>query len=136
MRVDFSELGFDLAQKVDEILRGTYNRQLLEAAEEQRRVAALNYLHPPRARDGFGEQTLAIHPVFDAYWRQCYGARYSEDKSLLKFLCRRNPEIVVRSLGTRVQVGWEPNKRFVRRYSLGNGKEQMANGKGAGAKGE
>lgn len=119
MEVDFSQLDFATAQKVDEVIRKDYNQLLLRAAERQRRVAFLNYLHRPKAKDGFGERTLMIDPVFDAYWRQCYGSNYTHDPELLKFLSRRNPEIVVRSRGTKdVFVGWMPGSTSKRPVGL------------------
>lgn len=116
MEVDFSRLDFGTAQKVDEILRGRYDRALHEAMLRQREIAYRNCLQPPRARDGFGERTFEIDPVIDAHWRQCYGHDYTSHRDLMKFLIRRNEEIQVRSLRTKVVVGWEPNKRETRRY--------------------
>jgi len=109
VEVDFSKLDLATATKVDEVIRGTYNQTLLRAAERQRRVAFINHLHRPLAQDGFGERTLMIDPVFDAYWRACYGSRYTHDADLLKFLTKRNPEIAVRSRGTKeIFVGYAP----------------------------
>lgn len=107
MEVDFSKLDLATAQKVDALLRGSYQKELLAAAERQKRVAFLNHLHRPLAKDGFGERTLMIDPVFDAYWRTAYGAGYTQDADLLKFLAKRNPEIAVRSRGTKeIMVGY------------------------------
>lgn len=109
MDVDFSQLDFATATRVDEVIRGTYNETLLRAAERQRRVAFINHLNRPLAKDGFGERTLMIDPVFDAFWRQNYGKNYLQDADLMKFLAKRNPEIAVRSRGTReIMVGWKP----------------------------
>lgn len=101
MEVDFSQLDFATATKVDEVLRKDYSAKLVRAAARQRRIAAINHLHRPLAKDGFGERTLMIDPVFDAFWRECYGKDYTHDEALLKFLLKRNPEIGVRSRGTK-----------------------------------
>lgn len=112
MEVDFSKLDFATATKVDEVIRSTYNETLLKAAQRQRRVAFLNHLHRPLAKEGFGARTLMIDPVFDAYWRTCYGSEYSHDADLMKFLARRNPEITVRSRGTKeIMVGYSPGSQ-------------------------
>jgi hypothetical protein len=109
MEVDFSKLDFATATKVDELLRRDYNERLLRAAARQRRIAFLNHLHRPLAKDGYGERTFMIDPVFDAYWREYYGKTYTHDPELLKFLAKRNPEIALRSRGTReIMVGWMP----------------------------
>lgn len=112
MEVDFSRLDFATATRVDEVLRTSYNERLLRAAERQRRIAFLNHLHRPLAKDGFGERTFMIDPVFDAYWRECYGKNYTHDPELLRFLLKRNPEIGVRSRGTKqIFVGWMPSSQ-------------------------
>ena len=120
MEVDFSRLDAATASRVDEVLRHDYNATLLQAAARQRRVAFLNRLHRPLAKDGYGERTLMIDPVFDAYWRECYGKHYLEDKDLVKFLKRRNEEIVVQSRGTKaIFVGWMPSSQSKRPIGLG-----------------
>jgi hypothetical protein len=109
MEVDFSRLDAATATKVDEILRHDYNEQLVRAANRQRRIAFLNYVQRPLAKDGFGERTIMLDPVFDAYWRECYGKNYTHDPDLMKFLVKRNPEIAVHSRGTHeIMVGWMP----------------------------
>lgn len=121
MEVDFSRLDLATATKVDEVLRHDYNERLLRAAERQRRIAFLNRLHRPPAKNGFGERTLMIDPVFDGYWRECYGKNYTHDPDLMKFLARRNEEIVVRSRGTReIMVGWMPGSTSKRPIGLEN----------------
>ena len=110
MDVDFSKLDLATAQKVDEVIRKDYNEKLLRAAARQRRIAFINHLNRPLAKDGFGERTLMIDPVFDAYWRECYGKQYTHDEELMKFLIKRNPEIALRSRGTKeISVGWMPS---------------------------
>lgn len=119
MEIDLSQLDFETARKVDEIFRTDFNLQVLKAVERQTKVAALNHLFRPRAKDGFGERVFAVDPMIDALWRQFYGHQYSEDKDLMKFLAKRNPEITVRSLGTRIQTGYSSvgrGKKFSKRY--------------------
>jgi len=119
MEVDFSRLDIATASRVDEVLRHDYNERLVRAAKRQRRIACLNHLRRPFAKDGFGERTLMIDPVFDAYWRECYGKGYSHDRDLMRFLAKRNPEIAVRSLGTKeICVGWMPGSMSRRPVGL------------------
>lgn len=109
MEVDFSRLDSATAFKVDAVLRGSYDQTLLRAAERQKRVAFINHLHRPLSKDGFGGRSLMIDPVFDAYWRAAYGKHYTADPDLLKFLAKRNPEIAVRTRGTKeIFVGYQP----------------------------
>lgn len=119
MEVDFSRLDLATATKVDQLLRHEYNERLVRAANRQRRIACLNQLHRPYAKDGFGERTFMIDPVFDAYWRECYGKHYSHDEDLMAFLKKRNPEIGVQSRGTKaIQVGWMPGPESKRPMGL------------------
>ena len=114
-----SRLDFATATKVDEVLRHDYNKQLAAAAARQRRIAFLTQLHRPFAKDGFGEVAFKIDPVFDAYWRECYGKTYTHDPELMAFLARRNPEIAVRSRGTHeITVGWMPGSTSKRPVGL------------------
>lgn len=124
MEVDFSKLDLATATKVDEVIRRSYDERLLRAAERQKRIAFFNHLHRPLSKDGFGERTLMIDPVFDAYWRQCYGSNYTHDPELVKFLVRRNPEIAVRSRGTKqIFVGWMPGSQSKRPIGLPDAKD-------------
>ena len=119
MEVDFSRLDFATAQKVDEVIRKDYNQILLRAANRQRRIAFLNQLHRPLAKEGFGERTLMIDPVLDGLWKECYGKEYIHDESLVKFLMKRNEEIVVKSRGTKeIFVGWMPSSESKRPVGL------------------
>lgn len=119
MEVDFSRLDFATATRVDEILRGRYNETLAAAAARQRRIAFLNHLQRPMAKDGFGERRFMIDPVFDAYWREYYGKNYTHDPELMKFLLKRNPEIGLRSRGAKqIMVGWMPGSASKRPVGL------------------
>ena len=105
--------------KVDEVLRHDYNERLVRAAKRQARIACLNMLQRPLAKDGFGERRFMIDPVFDAFWRECYGKNYSHDPELLAFLAKRNPEIAVRSRGTKsIFTGWMPSSQSKRPIGL------------------
>jgi len=106
MEIDLSNLDQKTRGTVDEIFRKDFDLKVLKAIKRQTAVAARNYLKRPRAQDGFGERTLEIDAFIDAIWRNHYGPGYSEDKDLMKFLTRRNPEIKVQSRGTKIQVGW------------------------------
>ena len=126
MEVDFSKLDLATAQRVDAVIRNDYNATLLAAAARQRRIAFINRLHRPLAKDGYGERTLMIDPVFDAYWRECYGKHYLEDKDLVKFLVKRNEEIAVQSRGTReISVGWMPGSNSKRPVGLTKAERQL-----------
>ena len=136
MEVDFSKLPPSTARKVDEVLRQDFNQKVYEASRRQLDIAARNYLHRPRARDGFGERVIEVDPVFDAIWRIYYGHDYSSQKDLMKFLVRRNPEIAVRSQGTKLMVGWGPGSESKRPVGLGNSRLPIADSREGSPKAE
>ena len=71
-----------------------------------------------------------IDPVFDGYWRQCYGHNYTHDEDLVRFLVKRNPEIGVRSRGTKaIMVGYMPGSASRRPVGLGGSKVQSPKSK-------
>ncbi len=115
MEIDLSRLDFGTAKKVDEIFRGDHELQVLKAIRRQTALAGRNY-QGERARNGIGTRKFEVDAVIDALWRQFYGHDYSENQDLMKFLARRNPEILVRSGGAKIQVGYSSAGRG-RKYS-------------------
>ena len=104
---------------MDRIFREDYDLRALEAVRRQTAVAARNGRQRPRAKNGFGPRTIEIDAFVDAIWRSVYGTDYTENRDLMKFLLRRNPEIGVRPTGTRIQVGYSPvGSRFRKQYRL------------------
>lgn len=119
MEIDLSQLDRKTAEKVDDIFRRDFDLKVLKAIERQTKIAARNHLFRPRATDGFGERTVMVDATIDALWRQFYGNHYSEDRELMRFLLKRNPEIGVRSLGSRIQVGYTAagrGRKYSKRY--------------------
>ena len=108
MEVDLSQLDPGTALKVDEVLRGKFDQMIYDASRRQLAVAARNHLHRPVSRDGFGGKVVEVDAMFDALWRQCYGWNYSENKDLMRFLVKRNPEIGCNPTGSKIMVGWGP----------------------------
>lgn len=116
MEIDLSRLDEKTRARVDEIFRGDHELRVLEAMKRQTQIAARNH-RGERSRDGFGARAYEVDAVFDAIWRQVYGPGYSADPDLMKFLLKRNPEIGVKTTGTKIQVGWAPTEtRHRKRY--------------------
>lgn len=97
-------------RKVDEIFRGDHELKVMKAIRRQTQLAARN-CQGERSRDGIGARKYEIDAVIDAIWRQFYGHDYTENQDLMQFLARRNPEIVVKSTGTKIQVGYSSSGR-------------------------
>lgn len=120
MEIDLSNLDRATATKVDGIFRRDFDLKVFKAIRRQTAIAARNELNRPLAKEGFGPRTIETDAMVDSIWRQFYGHNYSENKDLMKFLARRNPEIRVRSLGSRIQSGYMPGDRstFRKKYQL------------------
>jgi hypothetical protein len=117
MEIDLSRLDFATARKVDEIFRGDHDLRVLRAIKRQTRLAAMNQCGE-KSRNGFGRRRFEIDAVIDAVWRQFYGHNYTENQDLMKFLAKRNPEILVRSGGTKIMVGYRAGSQSKRPVGL------------------
>lgn len=125
MEIDLSQLDSATAKKVDEIFRGDHELKVMAAIRRQTQLAARNH-RGERSVNGIGGRKFEVDAVFDALWRQFYGHDYSADPELLKFLGKRNPEIVVKTglsqtgqYGTRIQVGYSSvgrGKKYSRKF--------------------
>lgn len=109
MEWDLSQLPHETRTAIDDIFRHDFDLKMFQAMRRQTAIAARNYLNRPRAIDDLGPKTMEVDSFIDAIWRRFYGTNYSENDDLLKFLAKRNPEIVVKATGTRFQVGYMPS---------------------------
>lgn len=129
MEWDLSNLDAGTRQEIDDIMRKDMDLQIVKMMDRQKRLAIRAHKQPPRAIDGFGGKVLQIDAFLDAYWRRVYGHNYTENPDLLNFLKKRNPEIVVKHTGTKIQIGWRPNgrslqKSFYNTYEPRDGRKQ------------
>lgn len=104
MEVDLSNLPLGVRQKMDEIFRTDWDLQVVKAAQRQTATAKARE-NGLRWRDDM-KPVYEIDPVFDSFWRQCYGHNYTENPDLMRFLMNRNPEIKIRTRSGKVQVGY------------------------------
>jgi hypothetical protein len=107
MEWDLSRLPSGTLRKMDEIFRTDFNLKVLQAVADQTRTA--KRLHQGVAwKDDIGPQYAEINPVIDSLWRHVYGHDYTEDADKMRFLGRRNPEILARARSGKIQIGYEP----------------------------
>lgn len=110
MEIDLSNLDQATAKRVDEIFRGDHELKVMKAIRRQTQLAARNH-QGEASRSGFGSRKFEVDAVIDAVWRQFYGHDYSENQDLMTFLAKRNPEIVVKTRGTKIQAGYSAGGR-------------------------
>lgn len=107
MVIDLSRLDRKTQETVDRIFRNDHDLSMMKAIKRQTAIAARNHQNRPRAREGFGARVLEIDAVIDSHWRALYGANYTDNKDLMKWLAQRNPEIKVHARGAKIQVGYQ-----------------------------
>ena len=93
-----------------------YNKELVDAEIHQKRIAKQSeQVH--RSIDGIGQLRMRIDPTLYHHWGQKLGYECWRDKGFLREVERDNPEVRVKSGGTRLQFGYAPtNTRFTKKY--------------------
>lgn len=71
-----------------------------------------------RSVEGVGRLRMALDSNVFHYWGQRLGYECWRDPQFLREFERDNPEVRVKSAGTRTMVGWRPtgNRQVVRKY--------------------
>lgn len=97
-------------------LKTGYQRELVNAEIHQKRIAKQSeQVH--RSIDGVGQLRMRVDPTLYHHWGQKIGYECWRDKQFLREVERDNPEVRVKSGGTRLQVGYSgTNKRFSKKY--------------------
>ena len=111
MLVDLSAVPHGVRMKMMEILQRDFDLKAKKAIEEQRRIAAEFHRNRPRSMNGIGEQTMALHPFIDSYWRRKRGNDTWADKDWTDWMRKKNPEINVKSTGTKIMAGYRAPER-------------------------
>lgn len=119
LELDLSEVPQEVRKRLDERMRGEFRREAFEALENQKRIGAFYGANRPRSIDGIGEQTMALDPFIDWYWRLKRGPDVWEDPDFVRWFKREHEEVRVRSMGTKAMVGYqlpfEPHRDSARR---------------------
>jgi len=88
------------------VFRRERELEMVKARVRQQQIARANR-NGRRSIDGLGEVTMAFDPFIETYLTVCFGTqRWMTDRGTVKHVLRELPEAVVRSYGTRIQVGW------------------------------
>jgi hypothetical protein len=97
-------------------LKSGYNQELVNAEIHQKRIAKQSeQVH--RSIDGIGQLRMRIDPTLYHHWGQKLGYECWRDNGFLREVERDNPEVRVKSGGTRLQFGYAPsNTRFTKKY--------------------
>lgn len=112
------EIPVDLAPELEKELRRGWHRNAVQAQVEAKSNAALNSIDH-KSVDGLGRLRMRVPADAFHYWGQRLGYECWSDESFLKEYERDNPEVKVKSIGTKLSVGYTPSeKRFSKSYGV------------------
>lgn len=89
----------------------------VKAGIDQKRIAK-DSQREIRSVDGIGRLRMRIDPTLYHTWGTKYGYDCWKDSQFLKEVERDNPEVRVKSVGTRLQVGLSGNIRSSQKFAL------------------
>lgn len=116
LSVDLSGLPGETLRVMEQEFRRGAQLNAVKAEVEQRSIGHANR-REARATDGVGELKARISPESFHYWGQRLGYECWQDKAFLDEYLRDNPDSRVKSVGTRIQVGYRGNgPRFKKSY--------------------
>jgi len=113
---DLSHLPHDLRISIREKLGNEEAARLAVAKANQIRMQKIysDAAQPGTTKDGFGPCTMIMDRGLAAQYRLMFGERCFEDQEWVKWMLRQSPEMKVRAVGTKIQVGYSAPVRSVR----------------------
>lgn len=126
MTLDLTALPLSARKTFDEVMKSETIAHIIRAKKEQRELAAFYHRNPPRATEGIGGMTMAFNPFIWSALRRVCKAAPGEDAEVQKWAAKKYPELRVRHLPSKLQVGyWSTpefspevkSKKFTKTYS-------------------
>ena len=112
------DLPGDLRRAVIKEFESGIQKDWVQAGIQQKRIAKDSQTDL-RSVDGIGRLRMRIDPTLYHAWGTKYGYDCWKDSQFLKEIERDNPEVRVKSGGTRLQVGWQGGtKRSSQKFTL------------------
>lgn len=102
----------DMRHRVGEVLRQRVLSQCDTAVSDSRAIAKGNNSREYRHIDGMGEMRASIPPIAYHYWGQREGYGVWQDKKFMKKYLQDNPEVKVKSVSGKMQVGYRGDGFF------------------------
>ena len=111
------DLPGDIRKQVIEEFKTGHKKEWVNAGIQQKRIAK-DSQRDVRSIDGIGRLRMRVDPTLYHYWGHKVGYACWKDAQFLKEVERDNPEVRVRSTGTRLQVGFSGAKRSSQKFDL------------------
>ena len=107
----------ELRRAVIKEFQSGIQKDWVKAGIDQQRIAKESQ-RSTKAIDGIGRLRMRIDPTLYHAWGMRLGYGCWKDSQFLKEVERDNPEVRVKSTGTRLQVGFEGAKRSSQKFTL------------------
>jgi hypothetical protein len=112
------DLPGNLRQQVVEELKTGHRKEWVNAGIQQKKIAKQTSINEFKSVDGIGRLRMRIDPTLYHYWGHKVGYGCWKDAQFLREIERDNPEVRVKSGGTRLQVGFSGSKRSSQKFAL------------------
>ena len=112
------DLPGDLRSQVVNEFKSGYRKEWVNAGIQQKKIAKQTSINDFKSVDGIGRLRMRVDPTLYHYWGHKLGYGCWKDSQFLREVERDNPEVRVKSGGTRLQVGFEGAKRSSQKFPL------------------
>lgn len=112
------DLPGNLRQQVIEELKTGHRKEWVNAGIQQKKIAKQTSINEFKSVDGIGRLRMRVDPTLYHYWGHKVGYGCWKDSQFLREIERDNPEVRVKSGGTRLQVGSSGSKRSSQKFNL------------------
>ena len=112
------DLPGDLRTQVVNEFKTGYRKEWVNAGIQQKKIAKQTSINDFKSVDGIGRLRMRVDPTLYHYWGHKLGYGCWKDSQFLREVERDNPEVRVKSGGTRLQVGFDGAKRSSQKFTL------------------
>lgn len=112
------DLPGDLRSQVVNEFKTGYRKEWVNAGIQQKKIAKQTSINNFKSVDGIGRLRMRVDPTLYHYWGHKLGYGCWKDSQFLREVERDNPEVRVKSTGTRLQVGFDGAKRSSQKFTL------------------
>jgi hypothetical protein len=112
------DLPGDLRSQVVNEFKSGYRKEWVNAGIQQKKIAKQTSINDFKSVDGIGRLRMRVDPTLYHYWGHKLGYGCWKDSQFLREVERDNPEVRVKSTGTRLQVGFDGAKRSSQKFDL------------------
>lgn len=110
---DISDLPLGVRRQMSRFVQQEYQREFVQAVQEQRAAAAHFARNPPQWKDGIGPQVMALHPLLRVAMIHMHGED-SLQPDFWDWVAKQEEATQVHSVSPKTQVGFCPDSQVER----------------------